>query len=117
AFEVAFAGDDTKFADNATQNAFTQLVGRETEDSVYHDSSEVRYALLSLASGVKLEQLRGQISQSIYNQLRENAERLNADNAKAALEENFGEFVEETEEMLPAVFGASLINFPRTTKQ
>jgi hypothetical protein len=117
AFEVAFAGDDLEFADNATQNAFSQITGTEQIDSVKHDLSEVRYALLALASGVKLENLRSQISLSLYNKMRENAEKMSAENALAALQENFGEFVEETEERMPTVFGASLINFPRKLKR
>lgn len=119
AFEVAFAGDDTEFADNATQNAFAQLVGAEQTDSVRHDLSEIRYALLALASGIKLENLRGQISVSLFNYLHEQADKMSAENALAALQENFGEFTEETEEVLsnPAVFGASLINFPKTVKR
>ena len=116
AFEVAFAGDDTESADSATQSAFAQLVGTVETDSVRHDLSEIRFALLALASGIELEKLRGQISLSLYERMRENAERLSAENALAALEENFGEFENETEEMLPNVFGASLINFPRTSK-
>ncbi len=115
AFEVAFAGDDTEFAVHATQNAFSQILG--TDDSVHHDSSEIRFALLSLASGIQLEKLRGQISASLFGQLRENSEKMTAENARGALEENFGEFIDETDEALPAVFGASLINFPRTLKR
>lgn len=117
AFDVAFTGDDTTFAESATQSAFSQLVGAQAADSVQNDSSEIRFALLALASGSELEALRGQISLSLYNKMRENAERLSAENALAALEENFGEFAEETEESLPAVFGASLINFPRKLKR
>lgn len=118
AFEVAFAGDDSEFADAATQNAFSQIVGKEQMDSLKHDLSEVRFALLALASGVELEKLREQVSASLFKNLRSNAERLSAENALAALRENFGEFArEETEEMPPTVFGASLINFPRTLKR
>ncbi|MET0752264.1 MAG: DUF4912 domain-containing protein [Pyrinomonadaceae bacterium] len=117
AFDVAFTGDDSTFADSATQSAFSQLVGSQAADSVQNDSSEIRFALLALASGSELESLRGQISLSLYNKMRENAERLSAENALAALEENFGEFAEETEEMLPTVFGVSLINFPRKLKR
>ena len=117
AFEVEFAGDDTEFADSATQNAFSQLVGAEPADSVQNDLSEIRFALLSIASGIELEKLRGQISLSLYNKMQENAEKLSAEKALSALEENFGEFAEETEELLPTVFGASLINFPRTLKR
>ncbi len=117
AFDVAFTGDDTTFAESATQSAFSQLVGAQSADSIQNDSSEIRFALLALASGSELEALRGQISLSLYNKMHENAERLSAENALAALEENFGEFAGETEEMLPTVFGASLINFPRKLKR
>jgi len=115
AFEVAFAGDDVDFSDSATQSAFTQIIG--TEDPVNHDLSEVRFALLALASGIELEKLRGQISQSLFASLSENAEKMTTENAREVLEENFGEFIDETEEALPTVFGASLINFPRTLKR
>jgi hypothetical protein len=117
AFEVAFAGDDRVFADTATESAFSQLVGTEPTDSVRHDLSEVRFALLALASGVKVENLREQVSLSLYNKMQENAEKLSAESAMSALQENFGEFENETEEALPTVFGASLINFPRTLKR
>jgi hypothetical protein len=117
AFEVAFAGDDRAFADTATESAFSQLVGTEPIDSVRHDLSEVRFALLALASGVKMENLREQVSLSLYNKMQENAEKLSAESAISALQENFGEFENETEQMLPTVFGASLINFPRTLKR
>jgi hypothetical protein len=117
AFEVAFAGDDAEFADSATKNAFSQILGAEKSET-RHDPSEVRYALLALASGIELEKLREQISSSLFNQLTENAEKMTTENAKNALEENFGEFAdEETEEALSTVFGASLINFPRNLKR
>jgi hypothetical protein len=115
AFEVAFAGDDTDFADSATENAFSQILG--TTEPAGHDLGEVRFALLALASGIELDKLRGQISSSLFDQLTENAEKMTAENARDALEENFGEFIDETEEALPTVFGASLINFPRTLKR
>ena len=119
AFEVAFAGDNIELADNATQNAFTQLVGAQPADSVRHDLSEVRYALIALASGIKLENLHEQVSASLFNRLQEQAEKMSAENALAALQENFGEFDEEIEETFSssAVFGASLVNFPKTSKR
>jgi hypothetical protein len=117
AFEVSFAGDNTEFADKATESAFSQLVGAEPIDSVRNDLSEVRFALLALASGIELEKLHGQISRSLYNKMHEKAENLSSENIMSALQENFGEFAEETEQLLPTVFGASLINFPKTLKR
>ena len=120
AMEVAFAGDDAEYADFATNNAFTKLTGKN--DVVFSDSAEMRYALLALASGIRLDSLRGEISRSIYNSLKSNELAIDAKKTLNALEESFGEFEEEifeeeTTHSLPAVFGASLINFPRITKR
>ena len=118
ALEVAFAGDDLDYADFATQNAFKQLTGRN--DAVVSDSGEMRYALLALASGIRLDNLRGDISFSIYNSLKSNELSLSAEKTITALEESFGEFEEEIieeQEIAPTVFGASLVNFPRISKR
>ena len=116
AFEVALAGDDFEQAETATSKAFSQFVGHK---KVGFSSDEIRFALLALASGHTLESLRGQISASLFTFFKENTERLNAENALAALRENFDIFADELEEEFssPAVFGASLINFPRTSKK
>ncbi|HMS40524.1 MAG TPA: DUF4912 domain-containing protein [Pyrinomonadaceae bacterium] len=113
AFEVALAGDDFENSEVATDNAFYQFIGERKED---FSSDEVRYAILALASGVELIELRGQISESLYTVLQENLEKLSAENAMSALKEHFDVFDEEIieEETIGAtVFGASLINFPK----
>ncbi len=113
AFEVALAGDDFENAEIATDNAFYQFIGERKED---FSSDEVRYAILALASGVELTELRGQISESLFTVLQENLEKLSAENAMSALKEHFDVFDEEIieEEIIGAtVFGASLINFPK----
>ena len=120
AFEVALAGDDAKFAENATQNAFSQFVGKQESDFVRDDSSEMRYALLALASGISTENLRGQISKNLFSKLLRSAEKLSAEKALLALQENFGVFSDEIFEeefFTPTVFGASLINFPRVSRK
>ena len=117
AFEVALAGDNEAIAEHATQNAFHQLTGERTFD---FNSEEVRFALLALASGVSLEELRGQISEALFNLLQENIAKVSAENALAALKENFEVFDEEIfegEEIGAQVFGASLVNFPKTIKK
>jgi hypothetical protein len=75
--------------------------------------------LLALASGYRAENLRGQISKNLFAKLLENAENLSAEKALNALQENFGEFSDETieEGFEKAVFGASLINFPKFSKR
>ena len=117
AYEVALAGDDEIIAEQATNKAFHQLTGEYKLD---FSSEEVRFALLALASGASLDELRGQISEALFNVLQENIAKLSAENALTALKENFEVFDEETfeeEEIGAAIFGASLINFPRTIKK
>ncbi len=120
AFEVALAGDDAEYADNATETAFTQIIGAPPNDYDHNQSSEIRFVLLALASGYTLENLREHISPSLFAVLQGNAEKLSAEKALTALQENFGVTADETfeEEILaPTVFGASLINFPRISKR
>ncbi|MBS1793486.1 MAG: DUF4912 domain-containing protein [Acidobacteria bacterium] len=119
AFEVALAGDDRVTAEQATQSALDTLISRPLDFSEV-DADEVRFALLALASGVALETLRGRISEALFIVLEEHTAQLSAENAFAALKDNFEIFDEEIfeeEETGPAVFGASLINFPKTLRK
>ncbi len=120
AYEVALAGDDIEAADRATETAFTQIF--ETADDSFDagKSGELRFVLLALASGYALEDLRGQISPSLFTFLNSRAEKLNAEKALAALQENFGvseEEIYEEEIVGETVFGASLVGFPRRLKR
>lgn len=120
AFEVALAGDDSAKAEKATENALNQLIGNRQLDFNLINADEVRFALLALASGVALESLRGQISEGLFIVLQEHAASLSAENALSALKENFEVFDEEIfeEEQLGAlVYGASLVNFPKSIKK
>ena len=120
AFEVALAGDDIDYADFVTKNAFSRLTGKQYVST--DDTSELRFALLALASGYSLEDLRGRLNPTLVAVLQESEEKLSTEKTLAALQENFDvledEFIEEAEETLtPTVFGASLINFPRTSRK
>jgi hypothetical protein len=120
AFEVALAGDDFKAAEAATQKAFNQLLGKPKLDFSTINADEVRYALLALASGISLENLRASISEALFIVLQEHAAGLSAENALSALKENFEVFSEEIfeeEETGALVFGASLVNFPKSIKK
>lgn len=120
AFEVALAGDDAQFAETATHDAFSQITGNQKSDFIAADSSEMRFALLAIASGILMENLRGQISKNLFSKLQDAAEDLSAEKALAALQKNFGVFSDEmTEEefFAPTAFGASLINFPRVSRK
>lgn len=120
AIETALAGDDLQAASHATENAFHQLIGNSKLDFNAINADEVRFALLALASGATLEELRGQISEALFIILQEHAANLSAQNALDALKENFEVFEEEIfeeEEIGAAVYGASLVNFPRSLKK
>lgn len=120
AFEVALAGDDYEISTYATQNAFSQFIGEETDFAEF-SAEELRFALLAIASGYTLEDLRGQISTALFAMLEKNADKLTVENAIAALSEHFDismeEFEEEEEFIGDAVFGLSLVHFPRSSKK
>ncbi len=118
AFDVALAGDDLETAETATHAAFTQLVGEPDFDFEGIAADEIRNVLLLLASGVTLEALRWKISPSLFAILQERADSLSAENALGVLKERFDIEAEEIvrEEFDPAVFGASVINFPKRLK-
>ncbi len=120
AFDVALAGDDTIAADLATRSAFAQFSGTHFDEVAAVQGDEIRYAMFALASGVKLEQLRGLIGKRLFGILNQLAD-LESDRVLSALKERFEfeaeEFEIEGEESSSAVFGASLVNFPRRTRK
>lgn len=120
AFEVALAGDNENVADHATQNALSQLLGGRKLDFGGINTDEVRFALLALASGISLAELRGQISEALYLVLEEHYAELSAEKSLSALQENFDIFTEEIfeeETRGAAVYGLSLINFPKAIRK
>jgi hypothetical protein len=120
AFEVAFAGDDEIQADQATQKTYNQLFGENTETFKVADGDEIRFVLLALASGYSLEDIRNEINPSLYAELQREIAKLSSEEVLAALKENFDittdELFEE-EEIGEAVFGASLVNFPKRIRK
>jgi hypothetical protein len=79
-------------------------------------AEELRFALLALASGISLEALREHVSPALFALLQEYEAKLSAEKANAALHEHFGissDEIEEEEQIGPAIFGSSLVNFPR----
>lgn len=125
AFEVYLQGDEPQIADEATQKAFVQLSGEAQIDFSSVNVSELRYVLFALASGVSLFALRGQVSSDLFEFLatltEQNPDALTEEKVILALEEFFGfsPFEESIEEEFgaPAVFGASLINFPKQLRK
>lgn len=118
AFDVAMAGDDVTASSDASHTAFTRLVGNNDNDLRGIAAEEIRYALVALASGTTLEELRFRVSPALFAILQASAANIEAGRAMSALTEYFDiDETEWTEEQFgPAVYGASLVNFPRTLK-
>ena len=119
AFDVAIAGDDLEISTNATNKAFGEFIGEAKKDFDF-GAEELRFALLAIASGYSLEDLRGQISERLFAALSENKDKVKSENALASLKEHFDIFADEIweeEEIGSAVFGASLVNFPKRLKK
>ncbi len=118
AFDVAMAGDDPIAAAGVSHTAFSHLLGPGDYDLRGIVAEDIRYAILALASGARLEDLRFKISNALFTILQANAGNLETGRAMSALTENFdideAEFTEE--QRSPAVYGASIVNFPRTLK-
>ena len=74
--------------------------------------------MMALAAGSTLEELRFKISPALFAILQANVASIEAGKAMNALTEHFdideSEFFED--DFGPAVYGASLINFPKTLK-
>lgn len=118
AFDVALAGDDLDSAEAATHAAFTQLVDKPDFDFDGIAADEIRNVMLLLASGVTLEALRWKISPALFAILQERAASLSAERALGVLKAQFDIDADEVveEELGAAIYGASLVNFPRRLK-
>jgi hypothetical protein len=118
AFDVAMAGDDHEAADDTTHIAFSRFIGNGHHNLSGIAAEDIRYALMALAAGIKLETLRSRISRRLFEILLQSTEKVSVENATNALVDFFD--IEETEftehEYGSAVYGASLVNFPRTLK-
>lgn len=118
AFDVALAGDDNALSENVTNIAFSRFTGVGDYELRGIATEDLRYAMLAVASGATLENLRWRVSPALFAILQANVDKLNADKALSALREYFDiDEAELTFEQLgSAVYGASLVNFPRTLK-
>lgn len=116
AFDVAMAGDDHEAAESVTHTAFSRFIGRDDQDLRGIPAEDIRYTLMALASGLKIEELRSRISAGLFAILQSNAGEVSGRNAMNILTEYFdideAEFTEH--KYGSAVYGASLVNFPRT---
>jgi hypothetical protein len=118
AFDVVMAGDDIGLAASSTEKAFSDFLGDGEFVLGGIAADEIRFALLSLAAGTQLGELRERVSPILFGLLEQNSERVDAKRAMDALAEHFDldEEVVEEYETGPAVYGASLVSFPRSLK-
>jgi len=118
AFDVAMAGDDIYAAEHVTQTAFSHFVGNYDHDLRGIAAEDIRYALMALASGIAIEELRSRISATLFAILQANSANIASGNAMNILTEYFDidEADFEEHQVGPAVYGASLVHFPRTLK-
>jgi hypothetical protein len=120
ALEVAVAGDDHEAAESATHQTYEQLAGKDAGNFTLKNGGDLRFVFLALASGYSLDDVRSEIDPSLYNEIKGDLERLNSEEVFDALKENFDVFSDEVleeEEFESAVFGASLVNFPKQIRK
>lgn len=117
AIDVAIAGDNAEIAESTTHQAFSQLVGTGHSLSGLA-AEELRYAMMALAAGATLEELRTRVSARVFSILQSTGVDTSKDAARYALGEYFEVDDQEwtEEEFGSAVFGASLVNFPKTLR-
>jgi hypothetical protein len=118
AVDVAMAGDDHFASETATQTAFSHFAGINETGLHGIAGEDIRYALRALASGIALEELRYTVGPKLFGILQTRSADLSAEKAVSAIGGYFdvaeSEYIEE--EAGSAVFGASLVSFPRTVK-
>jgi len=119
AVDVAMAGDDHLAAESAAHNALSRFADPKARDLSGITGEDIRYVLRALAAGSLLQDLRHSIGPKLFAVLSENADKLSSGNAMAALSDQYGiDESEYSEDVVgSAVYGASLVNFPRTLKR
>ncbi len=120
AFDVALAGDDAETAEKATLDAYFALTGKKKPRVSGNAEAELRFVLLALASGYTLEEIRNHIDPTLFELIKSDLEGLTAEAVMSALKERFemvSTEIEEIEELGSAVYGASLVHFPKAIRK
>ncbi|MBV9217639.1 MAG: DUF4912 domain-containing protein [Acidobacteria bacterium] len=118
AIDVAIAGDEPGNTADIAHNAFAHFIGGLENRTRGLPVEDIRNTLVSFAEGATLEQIRHSVSPRLYSVLQANAERLTSENASAALNEYYeADESEWAAGRRGAVFGSSLVHFPRRPKE
>lgn len=116
AFDVTLAGDDPSSAHRATHRSYLDLTGNQFSKPGDEFDSDLRLVLLALAAGYTLAEIEGLVDPLFFAAIKKDLAGVSADRALQSLEEHFdvtAEEVEIYEESASAVYGSSLVNFPR----
>ena len=115
AFDVAMVGDDHFGAMDRSERALAGLIGNKNLSFNGISPEDIRYALLSLATGTPVKQLKDRIGTTLFDLLSASGTDLEPDAARAALSEHFEidetEWAEEEPEFTS--LGGSRVNFPK----
>ncbi|MEZ5423877.1 MAG: DUF4912 domain-containing protein [Pyrinomonadaceae bacterium] len=115
AFDVAMVGDDHYGAMDRSERALAGLIGNTNAsfNGISHD--DIRYALLSLAAGTSLVQLRNRIGSALFRLLEASASKIDPASARGVLVEHFevddSDWTEDEPEFTS--IGGSRLNFPK----
>lgn len=115
AFDVAMVGDDHYGAMDRSERALAGLIGdaNASFNGISHD--DIRYALLSLAAGTSLVQLRNRIGSTLFRLLEASTSKIDPASARGVLAEHFevddSDWAEDEPEFTS--IGGSRLNFPK----
>lgn len=118
AFDVALAGDEPAVSDLAARTAFEDYFGSGSKLNGYA-AADLRLVLLTIAAGGSMASLRGRIGPTLFAFLEKSSVGTDAARAASILSRRYDieadEFDDEAEAE-SAVFGASMVNFPRRVR-
>jgi len=115
AFDVAMVGDDHYGAMDRSERALAGLIGNANAsfNGISHD--DIRYALLSLAAGTALKQLRSRIGNALFSVLEASTSKIDPNTARGVLAEHFeiddSDWADDEPEFTS--IGGSRLNFPK----
>ena len=93
-------------------------MGSDQLDLTSVSAEDLRYAIFALASGATLEDIRWRVGPALFAILQANVKEQAAEKARASLSKHFD--IDDAEwhedKFGSVVYGASLINFPRTLR-
>jgi hypothetical protein len=116
-FDFVVRGNDESISEERSRAAFAELMGDKEVHTDDFSSEELRFALFYLAAGLPLDDLRWRIDSSLFQILQKHFGQIRSKDALAIVKEYFDIESEEFVESTGAVYGSSVINFPRILKK